>query len=695
MKLKEGTLLQGGRYRIDRVLGQGGFGITYLGEHVMLGRKLAVKEFFMKDLCNRDAETSGVSVGSEGSRDIVERFRMKFIKEARSIYRLRHKHIIHVIDVFEENGTAYYVMEHVGGGSLADKVASGALPEADAVRYIRQVASALEYVHSMNVMHLDVKPANILLSEGDNAILIDFGLAKQYDNEGHQTSSTPVGISHGYAPLEQYRRGGVSTFSPATDIYSLGATLYKLVTGLTPPEASDVNDDGLPQMPETISASVRAAIEKAMQSRRKDRPQSISEFIALLDDGKSAMAAGVIADAVEIEPKITKPQPEDKTEVNMPLAKAGNVKIEPQPASTADANAPVTPKIASVQGGQADYSNNSEPNSRKAIILFLLLLAIGGIAAALFMFGGTEKQEPVLTDTVRVIGTAPAEISTPAPVLTDTVRVIETAPAVESIQAETAKFATLSIETNPSGATVYIDGSKVGVTPLRNFSAAYGKHTIKLSKTDYFDNVFPCDFNKDKVDIRQNLIIRKSKLNIATTPSGADVYIDGVKAGKTPMSGYEVPYGKHKIRVSKSGYDDIEETFTFGKAGVDIKKVMPNSVENIVVEEEAEEETIFEVVEENPEFPGGIQAMYKFIRENLVYPRVSRENGSQGRAFLRFIVEKDGSVTNVEVLKSSGDVYLDREAVRVVKSMPKWKPGRQTGKAVNVKYTLPFVFRLN
>ena len=681
MKLKEGTLLQGGRYRIDRVLGQGGFGITYLGEHVMLGRKLAVKEFFMKDLCNRDAETSGVSVGSEGSREIVERFRMKFIKEARSIYRLRHKHIIHVIDVFEENGTAYYVMEHVGGGSLADKVASGALPEADAVRYIRQVASALEYVHSMNVMHLDVKPANILLSEGDNAILIDFGLAKQYDNEGHQTSTTPVGISHGYAPLEQYRRGGVSTFSPATDIYSLGATLYKLVTGLTPPEASDVNDDGLPQMPETISASVRAAIEKAMQSRRKDRPQSISEFIALLDDGKSAMAAGVIADAVEIEPKITKPQPADKTAMNMPPAKAGNVKIEPQPASTADANAPVTPKIASVQGGQADYSNNSEPNSRKAIILSLLLLAIGGIAAALFMFGGTEKQEPVLTDTVRVIETAPAEISTPAPV-------------VESVQAETAKFATLSIETNPSGATVYIDGSKVGVTPLRNFSAAYGKHTIKLSKTDYFDNVFPCDFNKDKVDIRQNLIIRKSKLNIATTPSEADVYLDGVKVGKTPMSGYEVPYGKHKIRVSKSGYDDIEETFTFGKAGVDIKKVMPKSVENIVVEEKAEEEEIFEFVQENPEFPGGTAALTKYLVDNIKYPRISREKGSQGRVFLRFIVDKDGSVTNVEVLKSSGDVYLDWEAVRVAKSMPKWKPGRQMGKAVNVKYTLPVNFKL-
>ena len=283
MNLREGSLLQGGRYRIEKVLGQGGFGITYSGYQTNLEAKVAIKEFFMKDLCNRDATTSQVSVGSVGSRETVETFRQKFLKEARNIFRLKHKHIISVIDVFEENGTAYYVMEHVGGGSLAGKVLHGALPEEDAVRYTRQVADALAFVHSKRMMHLDVKPANILLDDNDNAVLIDFGLAKQYDTEGHQTSSTPVGISHGYAPLEQYKRGGVSTFSPATDIYSLGATLFKLVTGITPPEASDVNDEGLPALPQEISAPVRRAIEAAMQPKRKDRPQSVGEFLSLLE----------------------------------------------------------------------------------------------------------------------------------------------------------------------------------------------------------------------------------------------------------------------------------------------------------------------------------------------------------------------------------------------------------------------------
>ena len=284
MNLKQGALLKNGEYRIEMMLGQGGFGITYLGVQTSLGRKVAIKEFFMKGVCERDADTSQVSVSNADNKELVSRFREKFLKEARSIASLEHPHIVPIIDVFECNGTAYYVMKHFSGASLADKVRGGALPESDAVRYIRQVAEALDFVHSKRMMHLDVKPANILLSDDDKAVLIDFGLAKQYDTEGQQTSSTPVGISHGYAPLEQYRRGGVSQFSPATDIYSLGATLFKLVTGVTPPEASDVNDEGLPALPSEISPAVRDAIEAAMEPRRRDRPQSIAEFLAMLTE---------------------------------------------------------------------------------------------------------------------------------------------------------------------------------------------------------------------------------------------------------------------------------------------------------------------------------------------------------------------------------------------------------------------------
>ena len=295
MELNINHLLKHGEYRIERVLGQGGFGITYLAEQTGLARKVAVKEFFMREYCERVPDSCTITLGSSGSREMVDRFREKFIKEARAIARLSHKHIVRIIDVFEENNTAYYVMEYVGGGSLGEKSKGCALPEEAAVRYIRQVASALDYVHSQRMMHLNVKPGNVLLNSDDEAVLIDFGLSKQYDMSGEQTSSTPVGISHGYAPLEQYKRGGVGTFSPATDIYSLGATLYSLLTGETPPEAGDVNDEGLPALPGNVSAPVRKAVEAAMQPRRKDRPQSIDEFIALLDGS----SAGVISNDSE------------------------------------------------------------------------------------------------------------------------------------------------------------------------------------------------------------------------------------------------------------------------------------------------------------------------------------------------------------------------------------------------------------
>ena len=117
-------------------------------------------------------------------------------------------------------------------------------------------------------------------------------------------------------------------------------------------------------------------------------------------------------------------------------------------------------------------------------------------------------------------------------------------------------------------------------------------------------------------------------------------------------------------------------------------------VGNVVVEDIPEEEEIYQVVEDPAEFPGGMQALMKYLRDNINYPRISRENGSQGRAFINFVVNSDGSIQDVEVLKSSSDIYLDKEAVRVVEAMPKWKPGKQAGKAVRVRFTLPVTFRL-
>ena len=302
--LSAGSLLKHGEYKITGMLGQGGFGITYEAEQVSLGRKVAVKEFFMKDLCNRDESTSHVSVPSVGSKELVERFRQKFIREARTIAALDHNHIVRIYDVFEENGTAYYVMEYLSGGSLDRKIREcGALSEEKAVGYIRQIADALHYLHSRSILHFDVKPSNVLLNENGIAKLIDFGISKHYDESGSQTSSTPVGISKGFAPLEQYQQGGdIKTFTPATDIYALGATLYALVAGSNPPEASVVNEDGVPSI-KGVSDSVKSAIESAMQPKRKDRPQSVREFLNLLDGGNSHFEEEVSGETTVINDK--------------------------------------------------------------------------------------------------------------------------------------------------------------------------------------------------------------------------------------------------------------------------------------------------------------------------------------------------------------------------------------------------------
>ena len=284
-QLQPQTTLQSGKYRIISTLGQGGFGITYLAEQTMLGRKVAVKEFFYKECCDREEGTSHITLGTQSNRETVQRFMNKFLKEARTISQLDHPNIIKIYDIFEENNTAYYVMEYIEGENLSEMVKrQGALSEVTAVGYIKKVADALAYIHAQNINHLDVKPGNIMLRQHDNQIvLIDFGLSKQYDDVGSQTSSTPIGVSQGYAPIEQYRAGGVSQFSPQTDIYSLGATLYWLIIGKTPPPADEILDEGLPAIPAYVSLPVKNAIENAMQVKKKDRPQSVMDFLNLLD----------------------------------------------------------------------------------------------------------------------------------------------------------------------------------------------------------------------------------------------------------------------------------------------------------------------------------------------------------------------------------------------------------------------------
>lgn len=168
-QLNEGTLLQSGKYKIKRTLGQGGFGITYLAEQVQLGRQVAIKEFYMSEYCERTGNS--VTIPTVGGRATVEQYRKKFVKEAKKLATLHHPNIVEVLDIFEENNTVYYVMTYQSGGSLQDYMNRyGRMDEQTSIHYIKQIASALDYMHQqMHICHYDVKPGNIMLDGHGNA----------------------------------------------------------------------------------------------------------------------------------------------------------------------------------------------------------------------------------------------------------------------------------------------------------------------------------------------------------------------------------------------------------------------------------------------------------------------------------------------------------------------------------------------
>ena len=170
--LAEGMELLNGKYTIIRMLSHGGFGVTYLAHHNPLDIDVCIKEFFPKEYCNRDAFSYEVTVSTSGNVGTVENFMRKFIKEAKSIARQHHEGIIKILDIFEENGTAYYVMDYIDGQSLRQMVETrGPLPLDEALGYIRQAAGALGYLHGRNMNHLDVKPSNMMVDHRANSPL--------------------------------------------------------------------------------------------------------------------------------------------------------------------------------------------------------------------------------------------------------------------------------------------------------------------------------------------------------------------------------------------------------------------------------------------------------------------------------------------------------------------------------------------
>lgn len=279
--LSPGSCLASGEYRIEQPLGQGGFGITYQGVDTRLNRAVAVKEFFPEG-CWREGSTV-VSAGRWNS-DTYSNAKQKFLLEGQTLGQFNHPGIVQVFYYFEENNTAYMVMEYLRGKTLAEllKQRQGKLSEAKALKQIAQVGEALEILHQAQFLHRDIKPDNIMLADDGRVVLIDFGAARDFT--ANSTTRYTTMLTPGYAPLEQY--GRALKHGAFTDIYALGSTLYHLLTGEAPvsaiERAAGVELKTVKEIAPQISTHISDAISKAMVMNITGRIQSVREFLELL-----------------------------------------------------------------------------------------------------------------------------------------------------------------------------------------------------------------------------------------------------------------------------------------------------------------------------------------------------------------------------------------------------------------------------
>lgn len=278
--LPPGVKLQNGAFAIGPVMGQGGFGITYKGGDMQLRRYVAIKEFFPPG-----SERSGQTVQPTGATtpEDYQAVKEKFLEEARALARFNHPGIVRVFSTFEENNTAYMVMEFVKGQTLEQILQEkGSLPENEAIEYGEKIGEALSEVHAASLIHRDIKPENILVGPDGRVILLDFGTARALAM-GKTVRQTAM-LTPGYAPLEQY--GEQARFGVPSDIYSLGATLYRCLTGTLPPQATDramgVQATPVDQVNPFIRREVSDAIMWALQVKADQRPQSMAEFLGAL-----------------------------------------------------------------------------------------------------------------------------------------------------------------------------------------------------------------------------------------------------------------------------------------------------------------------------------------------------------------------------------------------------------------------------
>ena len=583
-----GTILHGEAYdyKIMDVLGQGTFGITYKAKVEMkgaLGRLdsnmyVAVKEFFMKEINGR--ENSSVTSGSTSNGGLFYYYRDKFEREARNLSTLSHPNIVKVLEAFHANGTTYYSMEYIDGISLDKKIAQspqGRMPLTEAIETLKQISAAIAFMHSRNMLHLDVKPGNVMMRKDGTAVLIDFGLSKQYTSDGEPESSTKVGAgTPGYAPIEQASYHEGKGFPTMMDVYALGGTLFKMLTGQRPPEASEILNEGFPTdslrqlfIPDNIVNS----ISKAMAPLKKDRWQTVDEFVNHLDEhGEHTIYEDTSSENARSESTIF----DDRKFSH---------KLQGDPIDARQSNHRyASDHSADIEDDDEDLTESWFTRNKVVCAVAALLIAL---VVGLYVMNSKTDKEPQ---------TAATEQPT------------QLADSIAASQEE------------------------AGETP--DGKVADNNETISDGK--------PTNGNNNDGH---------------SSPSQASS-----RPNKTTQNGQNAPE--------------------------------PVKCEPLYMPQPVNSNRVYDVVEQMPSFPGGISGLRTYLNQNIRYPAEAQENCVQGRVVVSFVVGKDGHISDVTVLRSV-DPSLDKEAIRVVRNMPRWTPGKQGGEPVRVRYNVPVSFRLN
>ena len=419
-----------GQFVVGKVLGKpGGFGITYLGWDINLATPVAVKEYLPRDYAGRDSDHASVMAHSREDASLFRFGLEQFLQEARTLARFDHPNVVRTRSFFEQNGTAYLVMDYLQGVNLSEylNARGGRLSEQQAAEIMLPILDGLQEVHAKGFLHRDIKPQNIYVTSNGRPILLDFGAARQA--MGERSRSLSVVLTPGFSPYEQYHRRGEQ--GPWTDIYALAATYYYLLTGHAPPDAPErvATDELIPlnNLVPGISPGLNAAIMQALSLEAGERPQDVFIFRDLVL-GRISLSSAAEAPAIPNQPTVAAPPPLPPQGMAMPVnavpqapQQAGPA-IQQRPAPYPPQNQAIPPVRMTPPGPPpgppAGYPAPMPPANKKSSGLWIVVAGIILVIAAAgwyFLSGDDEAVKKTAPATSPPAKTAPADAQTIKP----------------------------------------------------------------------------------------------------------------------------------------------------------------------------------------------------------------------------------------------------------------------------------------